>query len=143
MHIERDADLTIGVLPTSTPTRLAPVLIDKKTNHVLNIYDKPKATNIYNTWNIAIWSPKFTKLMHEYVLNAEQDMLENGIKERKELLLTDVFLKAIEEKLQVYGHMFEEGNLYDLGDIKQFVKCRLEIEKEVFLAQEKTQHSKY
>lgn len=136
-HLEKAADLTIGVLPTSTPTRLAPVLIDKKTSHVLNIYDKPKFTKIYNTWNIAIWSPKFTELMHEYVLEAEK-----SVKAKTELLLTDVFLKAIDSGLEVYGHMFEEGHLYDLGDIKQFVACRLEIEREILLGEQKKQDSK-
>lgn len=122
-HVIKDSDLTLGVFPTDHPTKLAPVLIEEETGRVLNIFDKPKETDIYNTWSMAIWSDKFTDLLHQFVLKAYQ----NG--ESKELLLSDVFLGAIKDGLKVNGLFFAEGNYHDLGDINQFVSSRISIEK--------------
>ena len=123
-HEEKKADLTLGIFPTNCPQRLAPVMIDKDTGKVKAIFDKPRKTNIYNTWSIAVWSSEFTRLLHEYVEAARS----NPGSHKKELLLSDVFVEAINQGLGVYGHVFSEGAYHDLGDINEFVPLRQKIE---------------
>jgi glucose-1-phosphate thymidylyltransferase len=124
MHEQKKSDLTIGVFPTNRPNRLAPVSIDPVTGRVKAVYDKPKSTKIHNTWNVAVWSGRFTELLHGYV----QEYISNLENASNEMLLSDVFNQAIKENLEVYGHFFSNGWCYDLGNIDEFIQSRHRIE---------------
>jgi glucose-1-phosphate thymidylyltransferase len=124
MHHEKKADLTLGVFPTEKPQRLAPVVIQKGTNRVERIYDKPKETKIFNTWNIAVWSTKFTEMLHEFVSSYTRNEQNIG----KEMLLTEVFNLAIDNRFAVYGLFFTDGKCYDVGNMDEFIITRHQIE---------------
>lgn len=124
LYDEKNADLVLGVFPTDHPQTLAPVEFDEETKKIINIYDKPKETSIYNTWNIAVWSGRFTDLIHKYV--GEQLKLVSG---RKEIIIGDVFNDAISKGLNVYCNFFEEGHCFDLGDICKYDSMKIQIEK--------------
>lgn len=107
-HTRKQADLTLGIFPTDTPQFLAPVHVDATTGQVLEIFDKPHTTSYFNTWAIAIWSPVFTELLHNYVHCFSQDTA-------RELLLSDVFSEALKQKLKVYSEVFSDGQFFDIG----------------------------
>lgn len=123
---DKQADLVLGIMPTNNPEKLAPVELDTD-GEIKKIYDKPKITDIYNTWTSAVWSPRFTHLLHTYV--AEAALIGSGNKQ--ELLLSDVFTLAIKKGLKVQGIYFQEGAYYDMGDLNKFMETRFELETAV------------
>ncbi|MDW2799929.1 sugar phosphate nucleotidyltransferase [Clostridium boliviensis] len=123
-HIAQNADLTIGVFPTDTPGKLAPVCFDETTGKVIKIYDKPKMTKVFNTWNIIVWGPKFTELLHEYVLEYKNSYN----KTKGEAILSDILNMAVDKELRVFAHFFEDGYCYDLGDTEKFVSLKIQLE---------------
>ncbi|AEY67245.1 sugar phosphate nucleotidyltransferase [Clostridium sp. BNL1100] len=108
-HTKKGADLTLGVFPTSHAERLGPVVM-RDDGRVIRIEDKPKKPSVNNTWNILIWEDSFLNLLVEYVEN-----IRNSTNVHKELLMYDIFYKAIESKLNVYGYTFEDGFCHDIS----------------------------
>ncbi|WP_027634675.1 sugar phosphate nucleotidyltransferase [Clostridium hydrogeniformans] len=108
--IEEELDLALGVFPSDNPKELAPVEIGKN-GEVLGIYDKPKSTKIYNSWNVAVWSPKFTELLHSRVLR----YIKGEERDKGELLMSSIFMEAVEKGLKAKAIMFPEGMCYDIG----------------------------
>jgi glucose-1-phosphate thymidylyltransferase len=124
MHKEKRSDLTLGIFPTSHPHRLDPVSIHSGTAKIETIYGKPKTTNIFNTWGIAIWNNNFTNLLHNEVEKYMADTNNQG----KEMVLSNLFNLAIAKGMAVYGQFFPEGIFYDLGNISEFVALKNKIE---------------
>ena len=122
-HNDNNADLSLGVYPSNIPERLAPVDFDTKTGRVKWIYDKPEKTNLKSTWNIGIWSDKFSERLHEAV----NDYIKNN-DNTKEILLSDIFNLAIKKGLRVFSHYFKDGDCYDLGNIDEFISLKKTIE---------------
>ena len=116
-HQHRRADLSLGVFPASQPQALAPVLIEPGSHRVLAIVDKPETPPAANTWGIAVWSPAFTELLHEFVGAALRAP-------RGELLLTDVFVAAVAAGLQVDALTFDSGEYHDIGTPAGLVRAR-------------------
>jgi glucose-1-phosphate thymidylyltransferase len=108
VHRETAADLTLGIFPTDTPLSFAPVHTDVASGRVIEIFDKPRTIHYFNTWGIAIWTPVFTELLHEYVNRYTKDSTQ-------ELLLSDVFSAAVRQKLRVYSKTFADGQYFDIG----------------------------
>jgi glucose-1-phosphate thymidylyltransferase len=106
MHEQRQSDLTLGVFPTDQPERFSVVDLDDR-GRVRAVQDKPAATNLHNTWGMACWGPAFTELLHA--------ALREPAPFQQETVLADVFLRAIDERLAVYGHYFEHGEYIDIG----------------------------
>jgi len=115
-HLEKKADLTLGVFPTENPQRLGPVIMDEH-GKVLRIEDKPQCPSVRNTWNVLIWEDRFLDLVVEYV-----EKYRSQIGDKKELLLYDIFLLALEEGLKVYAHEFKDGSCYDISCIEDAKK---------------------
>ncbi|QNU66079.1 hypothetical protein EHE19_014480 [Ruminiclostridium herbifermentans] len=128
VHKENKSDLTLGVFPTDNPQSLAPVEYDLKTKRVLKIYDKPKEIDINNTWNIAIWSKRFTELIHEYYCEEL-----SKVQDKKEIILSDIFNLAIHRNFEVFCHFFAEGQCFDLGNIKEYNSTKLMVENSSLL----------
>ncbi|MCX7843717.1 MAG: sugar phosphate nucleotidyltransferase [Clostridia bacterium] len=124
-HQDQESDLTLGVLPTNCPQRLAPVVFDEVTSEVRDIFDKPKSTQIYNTWCMAVWSGRFTELLHSFV-----NQVKDGSRPcEKEIILSDVFRESLRQGLKVYARYFPKGSFHDLGDVNEFISSRIKIEK--------------
>lgn len=132
-HKAKNADLTLGVFPTKTPYKFAPVSIEDKTSRVTDIFDKPKNTNVCNTWGMAVWSANFTELLHEHVQRVSASERDSV----KEILLSDIFLEAVHKKMNVYGLLYPEGSYHDLGDINDFISSRTKIENSIISEKDK------
>lgn len=111
-HTATGADVTLGIFPTDHPEKLCPVLLDDS-GRVLGMTDKPKQTDLRNSWGCACWSPTFTEFMHQFLCGLEQP--------RKEVVLADVFRAAMEEGLNVRGILFDEGEYIDVGTPEDLV----------------------
>ena len=99
------ADLVLGVFPTPTPEQLGPVRVNSD-GKVTQILDKPKTTDLKNTWGMAVWSPRFTGLLHEEVANAPEDAKPT---------LGSVFQQAVDRKFNVRALRFDDGRYLDVG----------------------------
>ena len=103
-------DLALGVFPALNTNELAPVTIGEN-GKILDIRDKPKSSTILNTWNIAVWSPRFTKHLHDMV----EEYVKSGKYKEGELLMSNVFLDAIRKGLKAKAFTFNLGMCYDIA----------------------------
>jgi len=103
--LSSQADLVLGVFPTSTPEQLGPVQVDSD-GMVSQVLDKPTATDLKNTWGLAVWSPQFTEVLHAEVAKAPQDAKPT---------LGSVFQHAVDLKLNVRAVCFDDGRYIDVG----------------------------
>jgi glucose-1-phosphate thymidylyltransferase len=102
--VTSDADLVLGVFPTDAPTQLGPVRTDDD-GYVTQVLDKPKETDLANTWALAAWSPRFSQLLHEEV--------ERGAD--TDVILGEIFDRASRSGLRVRAVEFSDGTFYDAG----------------------------
>jgi glucose-1-phosphate thymidylyltransferase len=105
-HQEQGADLTLGLFPTSYPSKFGMVGLDNL-NNVTYTIDKPANTDLKYMWGCAIWSKSFTHLLQEFVESRKGDTKEN--------VLGDVFNLAIERRFNVKGYAADNGMYIDIG----------------------------
>jgi glucose-1-phosphate thymidylyltransferase len=98
------SDLMLGIFPTACPERLGPVRL-MEDGTVAEVLDKPRETNLRNTWGVALWSPKFSILLHETI----------AYRHGASTTLGDYFQLAIECGLRVRGRFFPAGYYHDVG----------------------------
>jgi glucose-1-phosphate thymidylyltransferase len=133
-HEGTRADLSLGVFPTAEPRSLAPVVIEPGSHRVLAIMDKPADPPAANTWGIAVWSPVFTELLHDYVaagVGRGSSPLASTAALRPpggELLLSEVFADAITAGLRVHALAFDAGGFHDIGQPANVVRVRAWLE---------------
>lgn len=103
---ESGADLVLGVFPTDKPEQLGPVRLEAS-GRVVEVLDKPKSTDVRNTWGVALWSPAFTELLHEFMAAKRES--------RAEVVLGHAFQLAVVRGLDVRGVFFADGRYIDAG----------------------------
>ena len=96
------ADLVLGVLPTGKPKELGPVRFDSAMR-VIEVQDKPAATDLNNSWAMAVWGPEFA------------DLLVGAVKLNPAVALGGVFQQAVDAGLDVRAVWFADGAFYDVG----------------------------
>jgi len=84
-------------------------------------------------WAIAIWTPKFTQFMHDYLKAiARQHISASGslIAPRPELPIGDVIQAAIEQGFRVEAEVFENGSYLDIGTPENLAKAIREVHED-------------
>ena len=99
-------DLHLGVFPTEHPERFGPVRFDPS-GRVMEVLEKPKRTEVMNTWGIAVWSDRFSEFLHGALSK------DPGARSQSVGLL---FNRAVAEGLTVNAVYFSTGTFLDLGD---------------------------
>jgi len=107
--LRTSADLVLGVFPTQEPRQLGPVRVADD-GRVLEVQDKPAATDLRHAWGMAVWSARFTSLLCDYV----KRWLE-GPTAAKECVLGDIFNLAVHSDFVVRAVVFEQGSFIDAG----------------------------
>jgi glucose-1-phosphate thymidylyltransferase len=102
---ETGADVVLAVFPTDTPEQLGPVRFDGA-GRVLEVLDKPAATDLNNTWGMATWSPRFSEFLRDAVAAAPAD---------EKPTLGAVFDSAARRGLAVRCRWFGDGSFLDMG----------------------------
>lgn len=106
------ADVVLGLFKTNNPQKgdLVDVGLQKR---VKRIVVKPKQTSLTLAWTIAVWTPAFSRYLHEFVTTEKQ---EPGLYPKgSECFIGDVMQQAINDGLQIEGVTFEEGKFVDIG----------------------------
>ncbi len=103
------ADVLLGLFPTNLPQNEDLVDVDEK-GLVRAIVQKPERTHLCYTWGIALWTPVFTKFLHEYV-----SIRQEPPPAARELTAGDVIQAAIENNLRVDAVQVSKDPYLDIG----------------------------
>lgn len=99
------ADVVLGLFPTENFRKAGMVQFDE-CGRVQQIVEKPQQTTLKYMWAIAVWSPRFTEFLHEFVSGKIPD---------KEVPIGDVIQAGIGAGLRVEAEAFPDGSYLDVG----------------------------
>jgi glucose-1-phosphate thymidylyltransferase len=102
---QTQADVVLGLFPTPHYWKAGMVDFDA-TGLVQRIIEKPPESTLKYMWAIALWTPRFTQFLHDY--------LKTHIPDR-ELPIGDVIQAGIDAGLQVEAVPFPHGSYLDVG----------------------------
>lgn len=115
---ETTADIVLGLFPVEEPQKWDMVKLDHN-GRIQKIECRPNQTDLRYTWIVAVWTPVFTKFMHEYLRRLIET---NLVLERRETSMGDVIQAAIENNLLAEGVLFPEGSCLDIGTPDDLIK---------------------
>lgn len=107
-HATTAADVMLGLFPTDAPHTAD--MVERQDERVTGIVVKPPVSALRDTWGIAVWSPRFSRFMHDY-LATQLPHAEH----RAELHVGHVIQAAIEAGLAVRGVRVSEEPFLDIG----------------------------
>jgi glucose-1-phosphate thymidylyltransferase len=100
------ADLVLGLFPAQRHQTTDMVELDAE-GRVVRVEIRPASTKLRFNWLIAVWSPVFTRFLHEAAQRAPAD--------GPELQIGAVVRSAVEAGLRVEGVEFPDGSYRDVG----------------------------
>lgn len=115
-----DADIVLGLFPTDQPQKADVVEFDPG-GQIRSIIIKQEQTGLRYAWIIAVWTPVFTRFMHEYL---SSDQVGKNVSADRELFVGDIVQAAIGSGLRVKGLSFPEGTYLDIGTPDDLAKAR-------------------
>lgn len=120
-----NADIVLGLFNASRPHTVD--MVDQEPDgRIRGIQIKPTHTDLRYTWLIAVWTPTFTRYMHDYVImdHKRRDANKPGqtILNKCELFVGDVIQSAIEHDMRVDSVTFDKGEYLDIGTPEDIVK---------------------
>ena len=126
---ESDADVVLGLFSTPHPHKTDMVDLDDS-GRIRSIHIKPSETHLKYAWGIAVWSPSFTKFMHDYALS-QCRLFENSFQDepKREMFVGDVIQAAIETGMRVDPVIFKDGSYVDIGTPEDLIKAVMEASK--------------
>jgi len=117
-HYAQQADVTLGLFHTDSPQKFGMVEMDED-DRIIDFVDKPLETQLRYMWGYAAWSPKFTDFMHDYLIQLPQ--------EDAECVLSDIFLAALHEGLNIKPYISVDSHYHDIGTPESFQAAVLEM----------------
>ena len=106
---QNEVDVVLGLFPADRPQKVDMVDVDSD-GRIREIYVKPKQTVLHYTWGVAVWTPVFTRFMHEFLASRQV-----SAEREPELFVGDVVRAAIGQGLSVYGVSVSEQPYVDIG----------------------------
>ncbi len=121
------AEVILGLFPSDQPHKMDMVDTDSQ-GRVREIVIKPKQTDLRYTWIIAVWTPEFTKFMHEFLANSVKaipspEHSNQALSVSRELYVGDVIRAALNAGFQVETERFEDGRCIDIGTAEDLMKA--------------------
>jgi len=114
---ESQADIVLGLFPAHQPPKTDMVELNEH-GQVLSLQIKPPQTHLLYAWEIAVWTPVFTRFMHDYVSDGP------GIYgSQNEMHVADVIQAALQDGLKVDSVLFKEGCCLDIGTPEDMLKA--------------------
>lgn len=105
------AEVVLGLFPAAEPARSDMVALEGA--RIRDIEVKPPSTHLTHTWGVAVWTPAFTRFLHERLatlVDARGKLLA-----AREVHIGDVVREAIEAGLRVEGVHVSERPYLDIG----------------------------
>lgn len=108
-QIKCQADVVLGLFPADRPDKCDLVETDQD-GLVKKIVIKSAQSHLAETWGIAVWTPVFTKYLHDFLaVRGKQSATD------KELHIGDVIQSAINDGLYVDAIRVSEKPFIDIG----------------------------
>jgi len=104
--IKTNADITLGLFPTSKPQKFGMVSFEIESGDFIYTIDKPDQSDLEFMWGIACWGPRFSELLLENVNTHSSDT---------ELVFGTVIQNAHNNGLKVNIVPFQDGEYIDIG----------------------------
>lgn len=118
-----EADVVLGVFPIRPDQRWDICSFGEDGRmKVVSVPDPPPTLQRLG-WSIAIWTPKFSAFMHEYLADAvrrQQFKAHDG----KEYVMNHVFQAAIDHQLRVEHITFDKGYVRDIGTPSELIAAQ-------------------
>jgi glucose-1-phosphate thymidylyltransferase len=115
---ESQADIVLGVFPAPNPHKTDMVELGPN-GQIRSITIKPVRTKLVYAWELAVWRPKFTRFMHDYILPKRTIDYNNECSTtpdiQQELYVGDIIQEALVANLKVEGVIFKDGSCLDIG----------------------------
>ena len=119
------ADVVLAIFPAQNPGIMDMVEIDG-TGKIRAMFLKPGKTELQLCWLCGVWTPVFTRFMHEYLQEYRREhshqVAEIGQSAGGDLTVGAVIQAAIKKDLKVYGVAFPDGRYIDIGTPENLVK---------------------
>jgi len=110
---ESDADVVLGLFPGDHPRTMDMVAYDNS-GRVSRVDVKPGETDLHHTWGLVVWTPRFTQVMHEFLIE-HCARIKVAASSPLELYLGHVIQAAIEEGLRVDAVVISDTPFIDIG----------------------------
>ena len=123
---ESGADIVLGLFPADKPHKTDMVEFDTD-GHIRSIHIKPASSELIYSWEIAVWTPLFSRYLHDYVQAALKKKTVPDV--ANELFVGDVIQAAIRDTLNVESVIFQDGNFLDIGTPEDLMKAVLSANK--------------
>ena len=104
-----DADVALGLFPVDRPEKVDMVELSRD-GKAKRIVIKPQSTDLQLTWGVAVWTPVFSRFMHDFLATHEKIA-----REEPELFMGDIVQAGINEGLSVCGLQVSELPFIDIG----------------------------
>jgi glucose-1-phosphate thymidylyltransferase len=122
------SDIVLGIYPAVEPHKMDMVDINSL-GSVRRIDVKPASTYLHHTWIIAVWTPVFTRYMHDYVAEYRSKRIKDHSPKSnpndKELYLGHVINSAIQSQIQIETVFFTTNTYLDIGTTENLKKALL------------------
>lgn len=122
-HKTSRADVVLALFPTQDHRQMDMVQADGA-GRVIAIHLKPFRTDLRFAWVCAVWSPRFTTFLHEYLQSTsvahdtesrEIDRARVGESSAQELSVGHVLQAALKHGLHMQSVVFANGSYIDIG----------------------------
>ena len=107
-------DVLLGIFPTDRPDKADMVEVDAQ-ERVRRILVKPGPTELRRTWLLAIWRPRFSRFLTEWVRSGPSD---------REPQMSEVFSDAIADGFVIGAVDFPSGSHLDIGTPEDLNRAR-------------------
>jgi glucose-1-phosphate thymidylyltransferase len=119
------ADVVLGIFPIR-PDQKWDILSFDENGKILTIALKEPLTNVQRIgWSIALWTPKFSHFMHEFLVETvKQNKLVAA--DGKEYVMNHIFQAALDNGLSIEPVVFDQGFVRDIGTSAELLPAQIE-----------------
>jgi len=127
-----NADIILGVVPHDQPEKGGVVDFDAD-GRVHLLIERIVETDLRYSWATAVWTPKFTEFLHQYVAQMEAERLQNNpdnkLAKPPEVPIGDVMQVAINQGMRVEAEVMDDGWYLDVGTPDNLMRAIQEFSK--------------
>lgn len=112
------ADVVLGLFPAQHPSMVDMVAFDAH-GEITTYEIKPKQTALTYQWTLAVWTPRFSAFMHDYIgvghCSPQRHVEIHVSAQKSELYMSDVLCAAQRAGLKVYSVVVSNEPCLDMG----------------------------
>lgn len=119
---ESPSEIVLGLFKAHNPSKMDMVELNTA-QQICGLDIKPVRSELKYTWIIAVWTPVFSRFMHQYVQARLLSHDPRNAVNQPEAYVGEVIQAAIQEGMQVDKVVFDEGDYLDFGTPEDLVKA--------------------